>query len=154
MIIAKGNLLDTPFQFIAHQVNCQGVMGAGLALQIRQKYPRVYDEYRLYCATTEEPLGDHVIVSTPDNHCIINVFGQDSFGTEKRQTDYAALYNGFISAIRHIHSNFSMPDYIQIVIAIPFGIGCGLAGGDWKEVSRILTKIESEYNVVFVAYRL
>ena len=31
MIIMNGDLLETPFQFIAHQVNCMGVMGAGLA---------------------------------------------------------------------------------------------------------------------------
>lgn len=40
MIVLEGNLLDAPFQFIAHQVNCRGVMGAGLAKQIKQKYPR------------------------------------------------------------------------------------------------------------------
>lgn len=28
MIVIKDNLLNTQLQFIAHQVNCQGVMGA------------------------------------------------------------------------------------------------------------------------------
>ena len=31
---------------VCHQVNCQGVMGAGLAAQIRRMFPGVYDDYR------------------------------------------------------------------------------------------------------------
>lgn len=31
MIITNGNLLNTNINIIAHQVNCQGVMGAGVA---------------------------------------------------------------------------------------------------------------------------
>ena len=31
---------------IIHGVNCQGVMGSGVALAIRNKWPVVYDEYK------------------------------------------------------------------------------------------------------------
>jgi len=35
--IINGNILDAKETFICHQVNCQGVMGAGLAKAIRNK---------------------------------------------------------------------------------------------------------------------
>lgn len=35
MIFVKGDLLTSPVQYLAHQVNCKGVMGAGLAKQMR-----------------------------------------------------------------------------------------------------------------------
>lgn len=31
---------------IAHQVNCQGVMGSGVALQVRKLFPDVFDGYK------------------------------------------------------------------------------------------------------------
>ena len=37
IIYKTGNILDAQTDVIAHQVNCQGVMGAGLAKQIREK---------------------------------------------------------------------------------------------------------------------
>ena len=43
--IVNGNIVSAKEQIIAHQVNCRGVMGAGLALQIRNKYSEVYEEY-------------------------------------------------------------------------------------------------------------
>jgi len=45
MKFVKGNILDAQHGIIGHQVNCRMVMGAGLAKQIRGKYPRVYTEY-------------------------------------------------------------------------------------------------------------
>ena len=40
-----GNLLTAPQKCIAHQVNCQGVMGSGVAKAIKNEYPKVYKEY-------------------------------------------------------------------------------------------------------------
>ena len=37
MLEVKGNLLEADVDVIMHQVNCKGVMGAGVARQIRQK---------------------------------------------------------------------------------------------------------------------
>ena len=41
----------------------------------------------------------------------------------------------------------------QICIAIPYRLGCGLAGGDWEIIKTILEKIEEQYNVIFIAYK-
>ena len=46
MIITNGNLLDTELTFIVHQVNCQGVMGAGVARQIKEKFPKAWENYK------------------------------------------------------------------------------------------------------------
>ena len=50
MDIVSGNLLkDFNGDIIVHQVNCQGVMSAGIAKQIKIKYPKSYREYVNYC---------------------------------------------------------------------------------------------------------
>ena len=47
--LKNGNILESDANIICHQVNCQGVMGAGLALQIRKRYPSAFEEYRGTC---------------------------------------------------------------------------------------------------------
>lgn len=43
--VIEGDILTVTHGIIAHQCNCRGVMGAGLALQVRNKYSKVYSEY-------------------------------------------------------------------------------------------------------------
>ena len=40
----KGDLLSSDVKIRCHQVNCRGVMGAGLALQVKQKYPEAFEQ--------------------------------------------------------------------------------------------------------------
>ena len=51
MIYVKGNLLESPVHIIAHQVNCLGIMGGGIALQIKNKWPKVFEEYKEFIET-------------------------------------------------------------------------------------------------------
>ena len=48
-ILEHSNLLNIRSGVICHQVNCIGAMGAGLALQIRNKWPIVYEKYKEDC---------------------------------------------------------------------------------------------------------
>ena len=43
--LIEGNLLESHANFICHQVNCCGVMGSGVAWQIRNTWPILYEEY-------------------------------------------------------------------------------------------------------------
>ena len=45
----KGDLLSSDVKIRCHQVNCRGVMGAGLALQVKQKYPEAFEQYKALC---------------------------------------------------------------------------------------------------------
>jgi O-acetyl-ADP-ribose deacetylase (regulator of RNase III) len=47
----KGNILNVEQGVICQQVNCKLIMGAGLAKQIRNKWPQVYTEYRSIIST-------------------------------------------------------------------------------------------------------
>lgn len=156
MIIIKGNLLDTPIKFIAHQVNCMGVMGAGLAKSIKEKQRCVYEFYKkeLEICGADGKFGFSDVVKGDDNHSYINIYGQYGYGRNARQTDYDKFKNAFEDAIRIIRMDYNYGVDTQIVIAIPYSIGCGLAGGDWDIVKSILEILEYERNVLFVAYKL
>lgn len=55
--IIDGDLFTTNAKIICHQVNCQGKMGSGVAKQVREKYPHVYEEYKRYVKAFREVVG-------------------------------------------------------------------------------------------------
>lgn len=68
---------------IGHGVNCQGVMGSGVAWHIRNKFPKAYEEYKALCDRTEDKtnlLGSVQIVQITDDLYIANMFTQLNFG--------------------------------------------------------------------------
>jgi len=116
---------------ICHQVNCQKKMGSGLAKAIRSKYPSVYDDYMKH----DWQLGDCQIVPINDHLMVANLAGQDRYGYDGEQyTDYSALRDALITA--RIAAQGA-----GLTLYIPFGIGCGLGGGEWTEVSDIIEEV-------------
>ena len=48
--IVKGNIFNTKAQTIVNTVNCVGVMGKGIALVYKLRYPKMFDLYKEYCS--------------------------------------------------------------------------------------------------------
>lgn len=47
--IKHGDLLQSNATYLVNTVNCVGVMGKGIALQFKNKYPEMFKEYRKSC---------------------------------------------------------------------------------------------------------
>ncbi len=55
--IIKGNIFTTSCQTIVNTVNCLGVMGAGIALEFRYRYPLMYEKYIEFCEAGKIQIG-------------------------------------------------------------------------------------------------
>lgn len=53
----KGNIFNTKCQTVVNTVNCVGVMGKGIALVYKLRYPKMYDLYKIYCNTKAIAIG-------------------------------------------------------------------------------------------------
>lgn len=132
-----GDILQSNEEIIIHQVNCKGVMGGGIALQIRNKYPEVYADYHELCLSnnsspykrSSDLLGNIQVCKCSDGRTIINLFAQDGFGSFGIYTHYGALQK----CLTKVGTEF-----IGKTVAIPYKMSCGLAGGDWEIVKRII----------------
>ena len=147
--IINGDLLKAKEDIICHQVNCQGVMGGGIAKQIKNKYPEVYREYLEIVKNPESKkhlLGHASFTKTNDNKIIFNLFGQYNYGTEKRQTNYEALYNA-------MEMMFTYAQCCEYQIALPYNIGCGLGGGNWDIVYTMIEELSKKYNIYVTIYK-
>ena len=122
------DLLSIERGVIVQQVNCRKVMGKGLALAIRSKWPQVFDAYR----QKQWQLGDVQLVQVSDAPLYVcNLAGQDGYGTDKRYTDYDALRIG----LRRVQA---WTIKANLPLHIPAGIGCKLGGGNWETVQDII----------------
>ena len=140
----KGNLLGSSCDYICHQVNCQGVMGADLAAQIRVHWPRVYEEYKELCKKFIENksflLGDILVSETKDTETkIISLFAQDEYGRKGRYTSYDAFW-GCLEVLRSILEPGD-------TIAFPKNIGFGLGGANWQVIRTMIDEVLKNYEV-------
>ena len=145
----NGNLLTYPgIQVIGHQTNCLSVMGAGIAKQIKARWPEVFREYCDYCKSQSDKhnlLGTIQVLKTDDGKYIANLFGEYSFcesiapyeeGGKPRHTDYDALKE----CLHRLHTWMALNDIKTG--GLPDHIGCGLAGGNWDGVVYPMIKNE------------
>jgi len=62
----NGNIFDTTCETIVNTVNCVGVMGKGIALECKKRYPDMYDEYVKRCGCSLQQGGDLFFWNNPD----------------------------------------------------------------------------------------
>ena len=133
MIKRKGDLFSTDARAIGHGVNCQGVMGAGIAKVFKDKFPDNYVNYKRHCELSTLVPGDVYVFERwgRDPH-IFNIASQ---GAPGRHARYDWLFNGSLKAAQKA---------VRLdadVIAIP-QIGCGIGGLEWDKVETLLLAIE------------
>ena len=161
--ILNGNLLRSNCDIIAHCSNCQGGFGSGIAGQIRKEFPYAYEAFKNDNRSPKEKLGtysvglsDSFIDSSNFNirsYDIFNLYGQFDYGNDgKKYIDYDALFRATTLMMEKINDWKSLSTK-SFKIGMPYLIGCGLAGGDWKIVEEIILAISCQYYHDIYLYR-
>lgn len=118
----------------AHGCNCAGAMGKGIALQFKDKFPKMYHEYKKLCKEGLFSLGD-VFTYNYDNGTIFNLGTQTSW---KTRADINAVENSLIKMLSYAQQNNISK------IALP-KIGAGLGGLEWDDVKFVIDKVAKDY---------
>jgi O-acetyl-ADP-ribose deacetylase (regulator of RNase III) len=140
MISLTGDLFNTDAPYIGHGVNCQGVMGAGIAKTFREKFPNNYKVYKEWCDNgTLRPGGFLLVPEELDGQTrlIVNIASQFMPGAD-------ATYENIALAFWKFSQDASRPDRLKRFgnrIAIP-EIGCGIGGLEWSKVHAIIHATE------------
>ena len=121
----------------AHGCNCQGRMGRGIAVQMKQKFPNMYKEYNHLCVSGKFCPGD-IFAYNYGNGYVFNLATQEHYNIP-----------GKLAKVKHI--NASMRKMMKFAeendvksIALP-KIGAGLGGLNWNDVKAVIEEIASEY---------
>lgn len=134
-----------------HQANCFHTMGAGIARRVRELYPE------LYKTDLSTQKGDNSKIGTISTAKIfdynnsrgfrvkkygINLYSQFFYGRGERFTEYDAVDNG-CKLIRQFCSGKEVYN-----LGFPVGMGCNLAGGNWKIVRTIIEEAFDDSGIV------
>lgn len=138
------DLLEVGGGYLLNQVNCQGAYGSGVAGQLTKKWPAVKSEYLRRCNSTLDKrmlFGTYIIIPITYNHGapekniqVVHLFSQYTFGSQGQHTNYLAL-TAALSLFRLRNPDSEEQTYI------PYQMSCGLGGGDWTEVCKIIKSI-------------
>ena len=138
----KGDLLKLAkdYDIIIHGCNCFNTMGAGIAKQIKEKYPIAYEVDLETKYGDQDKLGTYTeAYDEKDDVIIINAYTQYYLGSNFN-------YEAFKKIMSMINHNF-----IGKHIAIP-QIGAGIGGGDWSLIKDILNNVMKDVKLTVVYY--
>lgn len=132
---------------VAHGVNCQRVMGAGVAKAIRDKWPEAYYAYMMNmtdAGAEKQLLGSTQIVWIEQNLWVANCYTQLEFGPPPTKWADAKAISQSLNFVFDIASERGLP--IHTV-----KIGSDRGGLDWEtEVRPIFERLNTEYGDVEV----
>lgn len=135
--LLDGSLFDAPTPSIGQGVNIRGVMGSGIAVEFRRRFPDMYEEYRELCLSGGLFPGEVHRFENSDGTVIYNIASQDDPGRNAR---LEWLEDGVDTALTLLRENG------EDTLALP-RIGCGIGGLDWDDVRASLADLSDEYDI-------
>lgn len=153
LIYKNGDLLKSDCTVVMHQANCQKTMGAGIAKAISKMYPGAYLVDKNSNLSPEERFGTFTHYTSKDNGVtVVNLYGQLHFGRGGNFTNYDKLESAIDSFLSYAKDNKNEIDLSKV--GVPYKIGSGLAGGDWKVVNNLIEKQSRKHKVNIHIYKM
>ena len=126
--VLVGDLFASKAQTLVNTVNCVGVMGKGVALEFRKRFPEMYKDYVARCARREVHLGEPYLFRTLVPPWILNFPTKDHWRSVSRLSDIVV---GLEYLLRHYR------EWGITSLAVP-PLGCGQGQLDWRVVGPTL----------------
>ncbi len=123
----KGDMFEDAYDIRVNTVNCVGVMGAGVALAFKSRYPEMFRAYKKACNEGRIRPGEIDVWRTLTDWII-------NFPT-KRHWRNKSRYEDIETGLGSLH------DYLReqgsVRVALP-ALGCGHGGLDWTRVASMI----------------
>jgi O-acetyl-ADP-ribose deacetylase (regulator of RNase III) len=150
--IVDGDLLDSQEKYLCHQCNCLSKNALGIAKAIYTQY-EWSDVYKIRKVPSEP--GTISVCGDPScgQRFVVNMFAQyfpgRAKGPEHKQ-------DGTIARLKYFQQCLDALSQISDLesVAFPWGIGCGLGGGDWAKYKQLIENFAQKVEADVVIYRL
>lgn len=132
-LIENGNIFNSRCQTLVNPVNCVGVMGAGLALEFKRKFPKMFKEYQQHCKDKEMLPGRPILYNTGKRFIQYDKYIDRlvlCFPTKDHWRNPSILHY-ITDGLNYIKDNYKILGITSI--AFP-ALGCGCGQLDWYTV--------------------
>ena len=139
----EGNIFNSSANLLVNPVNLAGVMGAGLALEFKKRFPVNFRVYRSFCNNK-----DWLNVTCCYYENGVTVFNLPTKYHWRDNSSQALIEKGLTELVSYVNLNKEIKS-----IAIP-ALGTGLGNLSWQEIRTILEKrlVEIREDVVITVY--
>ncbi len=140
--IVTGDLFMSEAQTLVNAVNCAGVMGKGLALAFKRRFPDMFRDYQSRCARSEVRLGEPYLYRRATPPYILNFPTKDHWRSRSKLED-------IVAGVHYLQRQYV--EWGITSLAIP-ALGCGLGQLDWATVGPVLYRLFSEFTIPVTLY--
>jgi O-acetyl-ADP-ribose deacetylase (regulator of RNase III) len=137
-----GNIFESDMQTLVNTVNCVGIMGKGLALEFKKRFPDMYEDYVARCNAKQVRLGEPYLYRGLLPPWILNFPTKDHWRSVSRLSDIVA---GLEYLERHYH------EWEITSLAVP-ALGCSNGQLEWRVVGPTLYRYLSRYDIPVELY--
>jgi O-acetyl-ADP-ribose deacetylase (regulator of RNase III)/uncharacterized protein YwgA len=123
-----GDLFASRAQTLVNTVNCVGVMGKGVALEFKKRWPAMFEDYRRRCERGQVRLGEPYLYRDTSGISIVNFPTKDHWRSPSRIAD---VERGLDYVAAHVR------EWGVTSLALP-PLGCGNGGLEWSEVGPLI----------------
>lgn len=123
----KGNLFASHAQCLVNTVNCVGVMGKGVALEFRRRFPKMFEEYRAVCANRSLRPGQ-IWPYRKQHPWILNFAVKDDWKHPSRLEWVERCLSKFVATYQKLHIES---------VAMPW-LGAMNGRLEWAEVHKLI----------------
>lgn len=130
----SGDILLSGAKAIVQGVAPNDDFHSGLALQLRERMPAMYKDFRHYCQTRHPKSGGLWTWMSADGRFIVNLFTRDAAYDHGSKPGHATLS----------HVNHTLHDLRALVQKEKFGsialprLACGMTGLNWDDVKPLI----------------
>lgn len=129
-IISNGDMFNSKCEALVNPVNTKGVMGKGLALAFKNKYPAHFENYKRACQSGEMTT-EKVLAYQEINGPMIICLATKADWRDSSKIEYvSAGLDNLANQIKALGIRS---------VAIP-KLGCGLGGLDWNKVRPLIVE--------------
>ena len=123
-----GNMFESEMKTLVNTVNCVGVMGKGIAQVVKEKFPRVFEDYAHRCNAGQVRLGEPYHYTDLTGISIVNFPTKNHWRATTRLGD---IERGLDFFVEHVH------EWKIESVAFP-PLGCGNGGLDWLRAGPLM----------------
>jgi len=140
--IIIGDIFQSEVQTLINAVNCIGVMGKGIALEFKNRFPEMYEDYVSRCTRKEVRLGEPYLFRRSSRPQIINFPTKDHWKSLSRIEDIE-------QGLKHLLAHYK--EWGVTSLAIP-ALGCGNGQLEWREIKLLIFKYVKQIDVPVEVY--
>jgi O-acetyl-ADP-ribose deacetylase (regulator of RNase III)/uncharacterized protein YwgA len=137
-----GDLFESKAQTLVNTVNCVGVMGKGIALEFKKRFPKMFEDYVARCERREVKLGRPYLYKTLVLPWVLN------FPTKDHWRSVAKL-ESIVQGLEYLLKNYK--DWGISSLAVP-PLGCGEGQLEWRVVGPTLYRYLKRMDIPVTLY--